>query len=290
MYTLKNDQLIVGIQHNGVELCSIKNLENNKEYMWQADPEIWGSHAPNLFPVIGVLKDGKYKFQGSFYDMPKHGFVRNNDNLEVKNQTETSITFILKSSEELVKIYPFKFEFELTFTLNGKTIEIHHLVKNLDNQKIYFQVGGHPAFNAPLFENEAYEDYYLEFDQDLNLESYILGKSGLVSDQTKTITENDNKIQLTKDLFNEDALIFKNIASKKVRLKSSNHGEILSVSYSDFKNLGVWAKPGAPYVCIEPWLGVADIEGTDQNIETKEGIIALDAEKEFNATYKINIA
>ncbi|WP_417886114.1 aldose 1-epimerase family protein [Zunongwangia sp.] len=290
MYTLKNKQLHVGIQQKGVELCSIKNLENNKEYIWQANPEIWGSHAPNLFPIIGVLKDGQYKFKGSLYDMPKHGFIRNNDNLEVKNQTKTSITFILKSSEELSKIYPFKFEFELTFTLNGKTIEVTHLVKNLDNQTMYFQVGGHPAFNAPLFDNEAYEDYYLEFDQKLSLESYILAESGLVSNETKTITENDSKIKLSKDLFNEDALIFKDIPSKNVVLKSNKHGEILSVSYKDFKNLGVWAKPGAPYVCIEPWLGIADVEGTNQNIETKEGIITLGSEKDFSASYKISIA
>ncbi|UAB83913.1 aldose 1-epimerase family protein [Zunongwangia sp. SCSIO 43204] len=290
MYILKNDQLEIGIQHNGAELCSIKNLENNKEYMWQADPEIWGSHAPNLFPVIGALKGNQIKYEGKFYDMPRHGFIRHNENLEVKNQTETSITFSIKSNEELRKIYPFEFEFELSFTLKDKSVEVNHLVKNLDTKSIYFQIGGHPAFNAPLFEGETYEDYYLEFDQDLTLETYLLGESGLVSDNTKTIIENSDRIQLTKDLFNNDALIFKNITSKNVSLKSKNHGSILSVSYDDFKNLGVWAKPGAPYVCIEPWLGIADVEGTDQNFKTKEGIIELETGKDYSATYTITIA
>lgn len=290
MYILKNDQLEIGIQHNGAELCSIKNLKNNKEYMWQADPEIWGSHAPNLFPVIGALKGNQIKYEGEFYDMPRHGFIRHNENLEVKNQTETSITFSIKSNEELRKIYPFEFEFELSFTLKDKSVEVNHLVKNMDTKPIYFQIGGHPAFNAPLFEGETYEDYYLEFDQDLTLETYLLGESGLVSDNTKTIIENSDKIQLTKDLFNNDALIFKNITSKNVSLKSKNHGSILSVSYDDFKNLGVWAKPGASYVCIEPWLGIADVESTDQNFKTKEGIIELETGKEYSATYSITIA
>ena len=290
MYILKNDQLEIGIQHKGAELCSIKNLKNNKEYMWQADPEIWGSHAPNLFPVIGALKGNQIKYEGEFYDMPRHGFIRHNENLEVKNQTETSITFSIKSNEELRKIYPFEFEFELSFTLKDKSVEVNHMVKNLDTKSIYFQIGGHPAFNAPLFEGETYEDYYLEFDQDLTLETYLLGESGLVSDNTKTIIENSDKIQLTKDLFNNDALIFKDITSKNVSLKSKNHGSILSVSYDDFKNLGVWAKPGAPYVCIEPWLGIADVEGTDQNFKTKEGIIELETSKDYSATYTITLA
>ena len=290
MYILKNDQLEIGIQHKGAELCSIKNLKNNKEYMWQADPEIWGSHAPNLFPVIGALKGNQIKYEGEFYDMPRHGFIRHNENLEVKNQTETSITFSIKSNEELRKIYPFEFEFELSFTLKDKSVEVNHMVKNLDTKSIYFQIGGHPAFNAPLFEGETYEDYYLEFDQDLTLKTYLLGESGLVSDNTKTIIENSDKIQLTKDLFNNDALIFKDITSKNVSLKSKNHGSILSVSYDDFKNLGVWAKPGAPYVCIEPWLGIADVEGTDQNFKTKEGIIELETSKDYSATYTITLA
>ncbi|MCL6217820.1 aldose 1-epimerase family protein [Zunongwangia pacifica] len=289
MYILKNEHLQIGIQHNGAELCSIKNLKNNKEYMWQADPEIWGSHAPNLFPVIGALKGNQIKYEGEFYDMPRHGFIRHNENLEVKKQTETSITFSIKSNEELRKIYPFEFEFELSFTLKATSIEVNHLVKNLDKKPVYFQIGGHPAFNAPLFEGETYEDYYLEFDQDLTLETYLLGESGLVSEHTRTVIENSNKLQLTKDLFNNDALIFKDIPSKHISLKSKNHGAILSVSYKDFKNLGVWAKPGAPYVCIEPWLGIADVESTDQNFKTKEGIIELETGKEYSATYTITI-
>ncbi|MDR9457891.1 MAG: aldose 1-epimerase family protein [Salegentibacter sp.] len=289
MHQIKNEFLSIAVNPVGAELSSIKNLETGIEHLWQGNPEIWASQAPNLFPVIGVLKNGEYTFEGKTYKMPKHGFVRYNKNIRLKSKTENELVFELQFSEESLKQYPFKFNFEIAFKLNGKNLEVSHQVSNLDEKTMYFSLGGHPAFNAPLSENEDYEDYYLEFDQKLDLRSYLLNKEGLVSERTEGILDNENKIWLKKDLFENDALIFKNIPSKKVVLKSKNSGAVLSVEYSDFKNLGIWAKPNAPYVCIEPWLGIADVEGTDQNLKTKEGIEQLEPEEVYQATYVINI-
>ncbi|SFN91302.1 aldose 1-epimerase family protein [Salegentibacter flavus] len=289
MHQIKNEFLSITVNPVGAELSSIKNLETGIEHLWQGNPEIWASQAPNLFPVIGVLKNGEYTFEGKTYKMPKHGFVRYNKNIRLKSKTENELVFELQFSEESLKQYPFKFNFEIAFKLNGKNLEVSHQVSNLDEKTMYFSLGGHPAFNAPLSENEDYEDYYLEFDQKLDLRSYLLNKEGLVSERTEGILDNENKIWLKKDLFENDALIFKNIPSKKVVLKSKNSGAVLSVEYSDFKNLGIWAKPNAPYVCIEPWLGIADVEGTDQNLKTKEGIEQLEPEEVYQATYVINI-
>lgn len=289
MHQIKNEFLSIAVNPVGAELSNIKNLETGIEHLWQGNPEIWASQAPNLFPVIGVLKNGEYTFEGKTYKMPKHGFVRYNKNIRLKSKTENELVFELQFSEESLKQYPFKFNFEIAFKLNGKNLEVSHQVSNLDEKTMYFSLGGHPAFNAPLSENEDYEDYYLEFDQKLDLRSYLLNKEGLVSERTEGILDNENKIWLKKDLFENDALIFKNIPSKKVVLKSKNSGAVLSVEYSDFKNLGIWAKPNAPYVCIEPWLGIADVEGTDQNLKTKEGIEQLEPEEVYQATYVINI-
>ncbi|MGM0933185.1 MAG: aldose 1-epimerase family protein [Bacteroidota bacterium] len=289
MHQIKNEFLSIAVNPVGAELSSIKNLETGIEHLWQGNPEIWASQAPNLFPVIGVLKNGEYTFEGKTYKMPKHGFVRYNKNIRLKSKTENELVFELQFSEESLQQYPFKFNFEIAFKLNGKNLEVSHQVSNLDEKTMYFSLGGHPAFNAPLSESEDYEDYYLEFDQKLDLRSYLLNKEGLVSERTEGILDNENKIWLKKDLFENDALIFKNIPSKKVVLKSKNSGAVLSVEYSDFKNLGIWAKPNAPYVCIEPWLGIADVEGTDQNLKTKEGIEQLEPEKIFQANYIINV-
>ena len=290
MNQIENDFLSVGVLTKGAELCSIKNLKTDKEYIWQANPEIWSSHAPNLFPIVGALKNGKFFFNNKAYQLPKHGIIRNNGNIQLKEKNPDSLIFNLKYSEQTLKSYPFKFDFEIRFQLKEKTLIVSHKITNLDKKSMYFSVGGHPAFNAPLYEGETYEDYYLEFDKNLDLNTWLLNDDGLISSKTRTILRDDNKIQLHKYLFDKDALIFKNIKSKKVALKSRKKGTVLTVEYNDFEDLGIWAKPGAPYVCIEPWLGYADVEGTTQDIKTKEGIMELMPSETFDASYTITIA
>jgi galactose mutarotase-like enzyme len=290
VYKLQNEKLSIGVKLTGAELCSIKNIKTGTEYLWQANPEIWSSHAPNLFPIIGELKDGEFFYDNQAYHLPRHGIIRNNSNIQLKEQHTDSLIFNLKYSKETLKNYPFKFNFEIKFQLKEKTLTVFYKITNLDYKPMYFSVGGHPAFNAPLSEGENYEDYYLEFDRNLDLNTYLLNEEGLISSETRTVIRNNNKIGLHKHLFDTDALIFKNIESKKVALKSKNSGTVLTVEYRDFKDLGIWAKPAAPYVCIEPWLGYADMEGTSQDLKTKEGIIELMPSETFNASYTITIA
>lgn len=290
MYSLINDKLKVNIKHKGAELCNITSLKSNTEFLWQADPNVWGSHAPNLFPIIGAMKDDTYYFDDKKYNMPKHGFVRHNDNFKVVLQSETKITFKLKSNPSLKAIYPFDFEFVLTYELVGNVLHVNHTVNNTDTQPIYFSLGGHPAFNCPLDENESYTDYILKFEAKEISESCLLNmKTGLITDTTKPVFVNCNTIALKPDLFNEDALIFKDLTSRKVILKHKTKGDVLSVAFKDFPYLGIWAKPNAPYVCIEPWIGIADLESTNQQLIEKEGIINLAENSSFNATYSIEI-
>ena len=288
-HSIENEHLKISVLETGAELCSIVNKENKKEYIWQADPEVWASHAPNLFPIIGVIKNEKYFYEGKEYSVPKHGFIRYNKNIRLKERSEHQLVFELLYSDETLEMYPFKFDFRIAFTLNEKSIEVSHHIINLDSKPLYFSLGGHPAFNILHFENEKIEDYALQFDRKMNLDTYLLNNDGLVTSETKSILKDQSEIQLSENIFDNDALIFKNIQSKNVDLISKKNGKILSVTYKDFKNLGIWAKPGAPYVCIEPWLGIADVENTDQKIENKDGIIRLEAEDEFNADYIINI-
>ncbi|MCH4823663.1 aldose 1-epimerase family protein [Gramella lutea] len=288
-HSIENEFLTISVKETGAELCSIINKENNKEYIWQATPDIWGSHAPNLFPIIGVIKDGKFFYNGKEYSVPKHGFIRYNQDIRLKEKSEHQLVFELMYSEETLEMYPFKFDFKIAFTLNGKNIEVSHHVINLDSKPMYYSLGGHPAFNIQHFENEKIEEYYLEFDKKINLETYLLNAEGLVSSKTRKVLKDENRIQLTPHIFDNDALIFKNIKSKKVNLVSAKNGRILSVEYKDFKNLGIWAKPGASYVCIEPWLGIADIEDTNQNLPDKEGIEKLNEAEEVNHAYNIQI-
>ncbi|WP_411894905.1 aldose 1-epimerase family protein [Winogradskyella sp. A2] len=291
MILLKNHLLNVGIKRKGAELCSIKSTLNNKEFVWQADPDIWGSHAPVLFPIIGCMKNNTYFYNGLKYNMPKHGFVRHNNNVEVVEQTSDMVKFRLESSEELSKIYPFKFQFNLKYQLKENFLKVNHEVLNLDSKPMYFSLGGHPAFNCSFEKDENYNDYFLEFEALETSKSYLLNISnGLLTDKTISVFSDENRINLSDTLFDNDALIFKDLKSRKVYLKHKDKGNLLSVTFKDFEYLGIWAKPKAPYVCIEPWLGIADHENTNQKIEDKEGIILLENNKSFNASYTIEIA
>lgn len=290
MYTLKSDSLEIAVNKTGAELCKITSIKNHLDFMWHANPDVWGSYAPNLFPIIGALKNDTYIFNNKPYKLPKHGFARHNEAFELNEQTENCLVFKLKYSKDSLKVYPFKFEFLIAFTLTGNSIKIKHTVKNLDSEPLYFSLGGHPAFKCPVFENEAYEDYTLEFEHPENSKTHLINmQNGLISVNTKPVFNNSSTLALTHELFNDDALIFKDLKSKKVTLKSISNGDILSVTYNDFPYLGLWAKPNGDYVCIEPWLGIADNENTNQSLESKEGILKLDASTTFNASYTIEI-
>jgi len=290
MLILENSKLKIAVKKEGAELCKITSIKNGKEFMWHADPNIWKGYAPNLFPIIGALKNGTYNYNNASFKMDKHGFVRGNTDIELHEQTPTSLTFLLTSNNSLYKIYPFKFNFYITYLLKDTSLEVIYTVKNCDSKSMYFSVGGHPAFKCPIYKDENYNDYTLEFETIENAKTHLINmESGLISSGTKPVFNGTNKINLSYDLFNNDALVFKDLVSKKVTLKSKTYGNILSVSFNDFPYLGIWAKPNANYVCIEPWLGIADHENTNQELKTKEGILSLEANSSFKSQYTIKI-
>ena len=286
---IENEHLKIGVLETGAELCSILNKKSGREHIWQANPDVWGSHAPNLFPIIGMLKDGEYQFEGATYSLPKHGIIRHNDQIRLKERTEDQLVFELLYSEETLKMYPFKFAFRIYFILKDKQLEVKHHIVNLDEKPLYFSLGGHPAFNILFSEDEKIEDYSLQFDQKLNLKTEILDENGLLGEKTEVILKDEQNLQLRPDLFDKDALIFRSIRSKKVELQSKTEGAILGVEFEDFKDLGIWAKPNAAYVCIEPWLGYTDLADSNKNFKEKAGNQMLNANNDFQASYQIRI-
>lgn len=289
-YSIENQHLKIGVQETGAELVQIQSTITGKDFLWDADPNVWASHAPVLFPAIGAIKDGFVYYKGKQYAVPRHGFIRNNADVQLVNQTADSLTFGLKASEKTLAIYPFEFEFLITYSLDQNKIIVNHKVINHGIDEMLFSVGGHPAFKCPLHEGEVYEDYYLEFYAVENDSTWLLEKNGLVSNTTKPVLENTNILHLNRHLFDNDALIFKHLVSKQVSLRSTKSSQVITVHYDDFKYLGIWAKPGGNFVCIEPWLGIADNVDSDQNFETKEGILKLSAGETFEAKFVIEIS
>lgn len=288
-HSIFNSHFKVDVLSKGVEISSIKSQKTGKEYMWEANPDIWGSHAPVLFPAIGSFKNKECTIDGVTYQIPKHGFIRHNEAIQLKNKTSDTLEFELEYSPATFKIYPYKFRFNISFQLKGNQLIVLHRVENLDANDIFFCLGGHPAFKCPVNEGEVYSDYYLEFEHEENAATTLLSSNGLISDQTRPILTNTNILPLRNDLFNDDALIFKDLKSRKVSLKSHQSNQVLTVTYPDFEYLGIWAKPNAPFVCIEPWLGIADHENTDGDFLKKDGLITLPKGETFTAEYVIKI-
>ncbi len=287
-YKLENELLEIGITSVGAEICRIKSKKTGIEYMWQGNPEIWGSQAPVLFPIVGGLKNDTYYVNQQPYHMPRHGFVRRNNRITLAEEKPHKITLELQSDESTWLLYPFYFSFFISFELSGNQLTVSHLVTNPDDRSMYFSLGGHPAFNCPVHPSQSYSDYFLRFEKEENLRTWNLNKSGQIAAEGEYVLKNSKILPLRDDMFEHDALIFKSLKSRSVSLCDAS-GERIRVRFPEFKSLGLWAKPKAPFICIEPWLGYADAAGTNQHFMEKEGIIKLCGNDSFSASYSIEI-
>ncbi|WP_345955021.1 aldose 1-epimerase family protein [Mucilaginibacter sp. PAMB04168] len=288
MITIENEYLKVSITTKGAQLASLYNKATQTEHMWQANADIWPWHAPNLFPVVGGLVNNQLHVDGNSYTLPRHGFARQSEFTVAEADHEHAV-LDLTSNHDTLDVYPYHFSFQVLYTLIENALRVTYKVINQDTKTIYFSVGGHPAFNVPFKGKGRYEDYHLEFESTEKLESHLLSADGFFTGETRPIELDGNKLHLTRDLFKDDALVFKDIKSKLITIKSTLHNETLSVEFPYYKHLGIWAKPGADFVCIEPWLGYADAVGEPVDISHKPAIQKLDKGHVFEAPYYISI-
>ncbi len=284
MITIENEILKVNISPRGAELTSIINKNTGLEYMWQADPEIWPKHSPVLFPIVGTLKNGQFQYKGKSYELPRHGFSREKM-FQVTNAGKDEAVFTLVDDEETRAVYPFQFRFRLKYSLFEDTVSLTYEIFNPSAEDLYFSVGGHPAFRAPLVEDTSYEDYRLEFDSLENQPRWPVTKDGLIGSVPQPLLDNSNTIQLTRELFNQDALVLKSLRSGTVTLKSDRTPHGVKFDFTGFPFLGIWAVKGASFVCIEPWCGIADAENASGDFTNKEGINRLAAQDSFTRTW-----
>lgn len=287
-YTIKNNMIEVVISDHGAEVQSVKGAHTGEEYMWQADPEIWGRHAPVLFPIVGRLKNDEYKYQGKTYHMGQHGFARDCD-FEVENHTQESITFLLKDNEKTREMYPFKFEFRVNYNLMNNLLEENFSVVNKSDETMIFGVGGHPGFNLPVNNGEEKEDYY--FDMHPSIARVKIPLKGAYLDwNNRSLASTDSFIGLSDELFKDDALIYElHGHDNKVSLRTDKSKFHINVWTRNATYVGIWSQyPNtANYVCIEPWWGIADREDADGELEHKYGMNHLEPGKEYQAGFSI---
>ncbi len=278
-YKIENEFLTCEIDDMGAQLHSLVLKENGKEYIWQGNPDIWYGQAPVLFPVIGQLIDDKFRYNGVEYSMPKHGLARKLL-FNVKECEGAKAVFSLESDENTLKSYPFEFELLVAFELKEKSLENTMTVINKTNGDMFFSIGAHPGFNCNIGD-------VIEFEQPETLETERIDSDNLLIPERFPVIENSKEIVITEDIFKKDALILSGIKSKKLTIKGENEVEF---TFGDCPVLGIWAKPGAPYVCIEPWYGINDDRDVKDDISKKREIqhLSEDGQFEFSWIAKIN--
>ncbi|MBP7856554.1 MAG: aldose 1-epimerase family protein [Prevotella sp.] len=263
MEQIKNDKLTVDISSHGAELVSIKDAEG-KEYLWQADASYWNRHSPLLFPIVCGLWNDTYRIDGKSYSMGRHGFARDTD-FHLVAKGETQVVFALHDSDETRSAYPYRFNLAVSYKLRDNQVHVVWHVENTDTKTIYFQIGGHPAFNVPDLKQGEPLQGRLRFDTNDPIRLFGNINGCIDRGRHQTVETQDGIWQFTEESFREDAVIFDHSQIRKVELLNAD-GEAEVTVDMKAPALGIWSPYGknAPFVCIEPWYGLhdwADYEG-----------------------------
>lgn len=282
LYEMTNGKLSFTADTFGAELHSLKL--GDLEYLWQCG-EAWKRYAPILFPFICSTKDRTYLAGGKTYKMnANHGFARDME-FELLEQNETSVTFQLRSNAETLAQYPYQFTFKVRYTLLEDGVRVEHFVENTGDTPMYFYIGGHPAFNCPLEAGECFTDYYVEYEKDEHITRTING-------QAVTLVENGNRIPVTRELFDYDAIILPEPNSRKISLKSDRSSHSVTVEFPESDCIAVWSpekNDQAAFVCLEPWTSVPVYYDEEEALEKKAHAIRLEPGKEYGYTYTIRV-
>ncbi len=290
MHTLKNEVLTIEVSGHGAELSSIR--KGNVEYLWQADPKFWARHSPVLFPIVGSVWEGRYRVEGQEFCLGQHGFARDMDFTFV-GQTDTEIRFRLDSTEETLAKYPWPFRLEIAYRLHGSKIDVIWEVTNPGCSEMYFQIGAHPAFNYPDYDQSEKARGYFSFDRTEGLECIRIKEKGCVDAVTKYPLELDGRglYPLSDDTFDViDTLMLQDSQLRKVTLHRTDATPWLSLAFTA-PVVGLWSPPAknAPFICIEPWYGRCDRAGYEGDYRDKDWINRLTPGETFSSVYIIEI-
>jgi galactose mutarotase-like enzyme len=288
-HIISNHELTLKINELGAELSAITDLKTGKEYLWNADETYWKRHSPVLFPIVGSLKNKEYSYNDSLYSMSQHGFARDMV-MKVLEKTENEIWFELKADDETKKSYPFDFILKIGYRLEDRKIKVMWDVTNEGNNKMYFQIGAHPAFNCPIHGEEGKHNYGIDFHTNSETEYTLLTSNGLMKRESYQLSTKDGVLKVTDGLFDQDALIFENLDTKRISLITPDNKAYVTVNF-EAPVVGIWSPAGkdAPFICIEPWYGRCDADDFDGTLKEREWIYELEENESFKAGYEIVI-
>lgn len=269
---LRSDELTAEIDPLGAQLSVLRDRAG-RELLWNGDASVWAGRAPLLFPIVGALAGGAYRLGADTYSLPRHGFARGSA-FQLLRATETDAALVLRANESTRQAYPFEFELEIRFELNAATLTVRSLVRNPGRVTLPASLGYHPAFRWPLPYGNDRSFHFIEFGSDESAFVRRLDGAGLLTAEQHPTPVSGRRLALRDSLFRNDAVIFDHLRSQSVSYGADN-GPRLRVGLFNAPYLGVWTKPGANFICIEPWHGVADPQGYAGDFRNKPGVFSV---------------
>lgn len=280
MFYLENDLVSVAVKEKGAELSSFKSKVTGIEYLWQGNPDVWSGQSPLLFPIVGTILNNKCTINGKEYEMRRHGIARHRD-FVLKEQGDNFITLTQKYNEESLKQYPYKYIIDIEFRLDGKKLTVTHTVRSEEDEAMYFSIGAHPGFNCKIGD-------YLEFEENETLNCEMITPDAILDGKLHPSLVNSKIFEITEHVFDNDAHILSGMKSDTVYLKSNFRSQVIKFNFGKVPFLGLWANPGAEYVCIEPWYGIND-SYEKKDFSEKRGIQKVMPGEEFVFPYSAEI-
>jgi len=273
--SLSSGELRAQIDPLGAQLSTLQDRAG-RDLLWDGDPAVWAGRAPLLFPIVGELAGGRYRIASAEYPLPRHGFARRRE-FSLVTVTADAALFRLAADEATLPVYPFRFELDVHFSLRGPALNVVTSIRNLGTDQLLASFGYHPALRWPLPFGDARAGHFIEFETDEPAPVRRLNGDGLLTPAHYPTPVSGRRLTLSDDLFTHDALIFDAVRSRSVTYGGVSDGPRIRVSFGDAPYLGVWTKPGAGFICIEPWHGIADPEGFSGELSAKPGVFAVAA-------------
>ncbi len=272
MIKISSPVIAAELDPNGAQLHSLRD-RSGRDFLWHGDPKVWAGRAPILFPIVGMLNGGKFRMGSREYSLARHGFARGSIFDVVQNNPST-VVFRLRSSEATLPVYPFRFQLEMRYQVEGSTLSVLASIRNDGKERMPASLGYHPGFLWPLPSGQSRSSHFIEFETDEPAPIRRIDAQGLLSPQSHPTPIKNRRLMLDDALFEDDVIILDDFKSRRV-LYGAESGPKVEIGFPDAKYLGLWTKPGAPFICIEPWQGITDPSGFAADIFDKPGIFAI---------------
>ena len=282
---LDNGVLTVAIEARGAEPASLRRADTGVEYLWSGDPAWWSRRAPVLFPIVGRLRGDTATWRDREIRLGQHGFARDR-RFDVAAHEASAARFDFADDAETRAGFPFAFRLAVTYRLAGDALEVGFEVTNPGDEELPFSIGAHPGFRCPLAAGDRFDDHEVEFAEPEWVRRHLVD-DGLIAEATEPVLDGERVLPLTPGLFDRGALVFTDLRSRRAVLRSRRSGRGVEVTFAGFPTFGIWSKPGAPFVCLEPWCGIADPVAASGRLEDKPGLVVLAAGATFTRTHTI---